>query len=124
MTKIKCTGKPGSRSAILVAATLLCVGLCSSHSSAQEAQIGPDSYAITLHGIDLHPVSSRAARITLAQIGDAAMEVCGASSSSLTEVQRSVRNSTCWHDSVAAAIAGIGDKQLADAYAQEAAPHA
>ena len=123
MTKIKYPGKSGFCTAVLVAATLLCAGLYSARACAQEAQIGPDTYAITLHGVDLHPESRRAARITLAQIGDAAMEVCGASSFSLTVVQRSVRDSACWHDSVAAAVARIGDKLLAGAYAQQTAPH-
>lgn len=58
-----------------------------------------------------------AARRLLARIGDAALDVCGASPFSLPELQRLVRASACWHDAVARAVTGIHAPQLAAAYA-------
>ena len=83
-------------------------------SQAQD-RIGPDRYVVLVKAA-VHPVTLRAARHTLARIERAALAVCGASSFSLREVRMSVRDSACWHSSVAEAVASAGDPLLSAGY--------
>jgi len=85
------------------------------HPAQAQDQIGPDSYAVVVRAA-AHPVTPRVARQTLARIERAALEVCGASSFSLREVRMSVRDSACWHASVAEAVARANDPLLSAAY--------
>lgn len=78
-------------------------------------RIGPDRYAVVVKGA-AHPATPRIARHTLARIERAALAVCGASSFSLREMRMSVRDSACWHSSVAEAVASAGDPLLSAAY--------
>lgn len=78
-------------------------------------RIGTDRYAVVVK-VAAHPATPRAARRTLARIERAALAVCGASSFSLREVRMSVRDSACWHSSVAEAVASAGDPLLSAAY--------
>ena len=79
---------------------------------AQE-RIGPDRYAIALPKEDLHPATPHAARRVLVHIEDAALAVCGATPSSLSEIRLAVRRSPCWKDAVAGAVARTRDVLLA-----------
>lgn len=99
----------------LLAAAALCAAIAMP-ATAQEARIGPDRYAVTLHRARRHPATPRAARRTLARIEAAALAVCGASPFSLREVKQAVRDSPCWRDAVAGTMAGIDDPLLLQAY--------
>jgi UrcA family protein len=81
----------------------------------------PPTDTVVVRHVDLHPRTPRAARLTLDRIGEAALDVCGASPYSLPEVRRAVRASACWHDSMARAVAQIGDPLLANADADAGA---
>jgi UrcA family protein len=59
--------------------------------------------------------SPAAARILLRRIGDAALESCGASSFSLTEVRTATVMSRCWRDAVDDAVRRIGSPVLSAA---------
>jgi len=84
--------------------------------TAQERNVGPGRYAVTVHRAELHPTTPAAARRTLARIQAAALAACGASSFSLREMKLAVRDSACWRDSMAATMARIDDPLLLDAY--------
>ena len=86
---------------------------------AQEREVGPGRYAVTVHRAQLHPGTPRAARRTIARIEAAALEACGASPVSLREVKLAVRDSDCWRDSMAAAMERIDDPLLLSAYHHE-----
>ena len=82
-------------------------------------QPGSETHAITLHGVNTHPATIRAARKTLARIGEAALAVCGAPDSSLHDVKMAARASTCWHESMMKTLARIDDPPLNRAAADQ-----
>ena len=59
--------------------------------------------------------SPAAARSLLRRIGDAALESCGASSFSLSEVKTATVVSRCWRDAVDDAVRRIGSPELSAA---------
>ena len=73
-------------------------------------------YAVTVHRAQLHPATPVVARRTIARIEAAALEACGASSFSLREVKLAVRDSVCWHESMAATMKRFDDPLLLNAY--------
>ena len=81
-------------------------------STAQEVQVAPDRYAVTLRRADLGSVTPVQAQHSLSRIDRAAMAACGASGFSLREVKVAVRKSSCWHDSVEDALRQIKDPLL------------
>lgn len=83
---------------------------------AQAVRIGPDRYAVAVRRADLRSATPDAARRALARLDRAAMAVCGGSGFSLREVQRAIRGSTCWRDSMADALARIDDPSLSRAW--------
>lgn len=91
-------------------------GFATACPAAAQDRIGADRYAVTLREVDAHPATPDAARRTLARIGKAALAACGASSSNLREVNRSIARSACWRDSVADTVARIGDPLLTRVY--------
>ncbi|MCJ2178931.1 UrcA family protein [Novosphingobium album (ex Hu et al. 2023)] len=92
------------------------LGLALTAPAVAQDRIGDNRYAVTLDAVDTHPATPEAAKRTLVRIENAALVVCGASSSSLREVKSAVRRSVCWHDAMADALTRIGDPQLALAY--------
>jgi UrcA family protein len=102
-------------------AAALAAALCVALATPAAAQDKPDAqtHAITLHGVNTHPATIRAARKTLARIGDAAFVVCGAPDSSLHDVKMAVRASTCWHESMIKTLARINDPLLNRAAADQ-----
>lgn len=83
---------------------------------AAQDRIGSDSYAVTLHGADLHPASAEKGRRMLVRIENAALLVCGASPFSLREIKLAVRDSDCWRTSMAETVAQIDAPLLTQAY--------
>jgi len=59
-----------------------------------------------------------AARLLFDRIQEAAMEVCGASPFSFSDVRRAVRQSDCWRQAVSAAVAELHDPDLTARLAQ------
>jgi UrcA family protein len=98
-----------------LAAALLGAVIATS-GAAQEMKVGPDRYAFTVRGADLHPATPAAARRTIARIEAAALAVCGGSEVSLSAVKLAVRHSPCWRDSMAGTMARIDDPLLSRAY--------
>ncbi len=66
------------------------------------------------------PASERQAPQALDRLGRAAMEACGASSFSVRDHQIAVRNSACFHDTLAQAVAQVNSPYLNDAYSRRA----
>jgi UrcA family protein len=99
-----------NRVALAIALTAL-----SAPCLAQEVQVGPDRYAVTLRRADLQSTTPAATRRSLARIDRAAMAVCGASGS-LLEVKRAIRRSACWRESMADALRRIDDPHLSQAW--------
>ncbi|MCJ2185726.1 UrcA family protein [Novosphingobium beihaiensis] len=95
------------------------LGLAMASPAAAQERIGPNSYAVALKAADRNPDTPEAARRMLIHIEKAAFAVCGASPFSLREVQRSVRHSACWRDSVAETVARIGNPLLTQAYSSK-----
>ena len=83
--------------------------------TAQDKQIGPDRYAVTVRA-DLHPATPAAARRVLARIDAGALAACGVSSFSLREVVAAERRSACWRDAMAGAMAKSDNVLLLQAY--------
>ena len=75
-----------------------------------EAQVIRDSVKVRFH--DLDPGNPRDVDRLVARVGEAALEMCGASPFSLREVKGAVSRSQCWRDGVADAIRQIGDPRL------------
>jgi UrcA family protein len=100
------------------AAALALLGLLAAGQTgaAQETRTGPDSYALTVPHLDIHPRTLAEARRTLRRLGQAALGVCGASDESPPEVRISVRQSACWRQAMADALRRIDDPFLTQAY--------
>jgi UrcA family protein len=71
-----------------------------------------DATEVRLHYERAELASHAGARRLLQRIGDAALEACGASSFSLTEVKSATIASQCWKDAVAAAVRRIDSPLL------------
>ncbi len=88
---------------------LAAIGLAVAMASAQPAAAAPDPAETTT--IVLHraatPTSPEAERKLRRRIESAALSVCGGGGGSLAEVDRTVRDSPCWHDAVTRANAQI-----------------
>lgn len=101
-----------------IAVVPIAMAACSPAVLPKQAQAGSETVSVIVHHVDLHPRSGAAARATLGRIGEAAMEACGGSPFSFAEVKMAIRASTCWHDSMADAVARIGDPMLTAEYDQ------
>ena len=97
-----------------LAAALACAIIAT--PAAQEAQIGPDRYAVIVRNADLHPATPAAARRTLVRFEAAALVVCGGSDFSVSAMKLAVQHSPCWRDSMAGTMARIDDPLLLQAY--------
>jgi UrcA family protein len=76
------------------------------------AQASEETQSITLR-VDPHPAKPNQARAERRRIETAAMEVCGASPSSLRELQLAVRHSDCYRKALDGALRQIGDPAFA-----------
>lgn len=99
--------------ALYLLAALAFIAAQTSVASAAEDE-APAHLTVRFAASDLRDQS--AARHLLARIGDAALDVCGASPFSLPELQHLVRASSCWHDAVAGAVTSIHAAQLDAAF--------
>ena len=77
------------------------VAMASAHAA--PAAFQDETPTIVLHNAG-KPADQRQLR---RRIADAALSVCGGGSGSLAEVNRTVRDSPCWHDAVTRAEAQI-----------------
>lgn len=85
-------------------------------SAAPAVHIGHDQYVVLLRNVDRHPETPQGAQRTLAQIADAAMAICGGDRTSPLVVQRALRRSACWRETVADTVHRIGDPLLSQAH--------
>lgn len=90
---------------IALAPTLIGIGMVVAMASAHAAPAGfqDENPTIVLHNT-AKPADQRQLR---RRIADAALSVCGGGPGSLAEVNRTVRDSPCWHDAVTRAEAMI-----------------
>ncbi len=93
---------------LLVADTVPC--------AAQAVRIGHDQYVVALRNVDRHPETPQGAQRMLARIADAAMAICGGDRTSALVVQRAIRRSACWRETVADTVGRIGDPLLSQAH--------
>lgn len=87
-------------------------------AAARQPEAGTATATVRIARLDRHPATPAAARRVLVRIDRALLEVCGASDFSLREVKAATRQSACWKDGMADAVARIGDPALRLAYAQ------
>ncbi|MCU0886258.1 MAG: UrcA family protein [Beijerinckiaceae bacterium] len=97
---------------------LAVLGLTSALPARAQEKVGPDTYALPLHQLDVHPKTVRAARRTLRRIDEAALAVCGASAASLPALRRATRRTACWQDSMDQAVNAIADPLLTRVHRQ------
>jgi UrcA family protein len=110
-----------TRTALMIAGALWLGGLFGSASASADSST---TSVVTVHHVNVNPQTPSAAMHTLNQLKDAAMEACGASPFSLSEYKAAVRETRCWHDSVADVVARLGSAQLALAFEAMAERHA
>lgn len=83
-------------------------------SSPAQARTDPLDTRIELH-VHLPAAPARneaAARRSIATLGRAALVACGGSDTSLAQLKTAVRQSACWHQTMADAVAQVGDPAL------------
>jgi UrcA family protein len=107
--------------AIMIVSALWLGGLFGSASASADSST---TSVVTVHHVNVNPQTPSAAMHTLNQLKDAAVEACGASPFSLSEYKAAVRETRCWHDSVADVVARLGSAQLALAFEAMAERHA
>lgn len=88
-------------------------------ASPARAQSEDARVVVRLGAADLRPNSPEATRQLLDRLERAALEACGASEFSAPDVQLATKRSQCWRDSVAGAVAQIGDPVLSQARSRE-----
>ncbi|CAN5457629.1 hypothetical protein BH10PSE14_BH10PSE14_38770 [soil metagenome] len=79
---------------------------------------GEVTESVTLRGVTRNPATPQAAARLLHRIDDAALQVCGASATSLADMKQAVRASPCWRNSVADTVRRIDDPLLSAAFAR------
>lgn len=87
---------------IAIAPTVIGLGMAAAMASARPVDQG-ETATIVVHN-SARPAAQQQLR---RRIESAALNVCGGSSGSLAEVNRTVRASACWHDAVTHAEAQI-----------------
>ncbi len=92
---------------IAIAPTVIGLGMAAAMASARPVDQG-ETATIVVHN-SAKPADPKSAdqRHLRRRIESAALNVCGGSSGSLAEVNRTVRASACWHDAVTHAEAQI-----------------
>ena len=88
-------------------------------ASPAQAQSEDTKVVVRLAAADQHANSPEATHQLLARLERAALEACGASEFSAPDVKLATKRSQCWRDSVAGAIAQIGDPVLSQARSRE-----
>lgn len=72
--------------------------------------------SVTVRHIDPSLTSPAAATRLLTRLDKAALEVCGASGFSLSDVKQATRRSRCWQDAMADAVRRLDNPLLAAAF--------
>jgi UrcA family protein len=108
-------GNPGRRDRRLSWTVLpfLLAGIASTEGHAAPAGLETTEIRVRYERREL--TSPAAARSLLRRIGDAALESCGASAFSLSEVKTATVVSRCWRDAVDDAVRRIGNPVLSAA---------
>ncbi len=101
-------------------ATTITLTLCSAAMAAAPARSSGRHDIVTVRLPNAKPQTEAEAQRLLRTLGNAALEVCGASSFSLADVKAAVRRSACWHETMARAVTEADSQMLAEAYARAA----